>query len=78
MGVEKRKIPVTELSEFMEVGACGTAAVITPVYSVTHGKKEYTFGNEHEAGSTLTRLFNEIQAIQYGETEDRHGWMLKV
>jgi branched-chain amino acid aminotransferase len=76
--VEQRPIRITELSNFTEVGACGTAAVITPVYSVTHGKKVYTFGNENEAGPTLTRLFNELQGIQYGEIEDRHGWMMKA
>lgn len=78
MDVEKRMVPVSELSGFEEVGACGTAAVITPVYSITYGEKVYTFGSEHEAGATMTRLFNEIQAIQFGETGDRHGWMLKV
>jgi len=78
MKVERRRIPVGELSELKEVGACGTAAVITPVYSVTHGDTVYTFGSEKEAGATLTRLFTEIQGIQYGEIEDRHGWMVTV
>jgi len=78
MKVEKRPIPVTELTEFNEVGACGTAAVITPVYSVLHGKKLYTFGKEDKAGDTLSKLFKEIQGIQYGEIADKHHWMLKV
>lgn len=78
MPVEKREIPVTELSNFSEVGACGTAAVITPVYSVTWGERVFTFGKEDQAGETLTRLFKEIQGIQYGELEDRHGWMEKI
>lgn len=76
--VEQRPIPITELATFCEVGACGTAAVITPVYSITHGEKVFTFGNEKDAGATLTRLFRELQDIQYGEIEDRHSWMLKV
>ncbi|MBN1757330.1 MAG: branched-chain amino acid aminotransferase [Chitinispirillaceae bacterium] len=78
MKVERRRIQVGELSELKEVGACGTAAVITPVYSVTRGDTVYTFGSEKEAGATLTRLFKEIQGIQYGEIEDRHGWMVTV
>jgi branched-chain amino acid aminotransferase len=78
MAVEKRSIKVTELDRFTEVGACGTAAVITPVYSITYGDKVYTFGKEREAGATLTRLFKELQGIQYGEIKDRHKWMLKV
>jgi branched-chain amino acid aminotransferase len=76
--VERRKVPVTELAQFAEAGACGTAVVITPVYSIQHGKKLYTFGKEHEAGPTLTKLYNEITGIQCGEIEDRHHWMYKV
>ncbi|MDR2693766.1 MAG: branched-chain amino acid aminotransferase [Chitinispirillales bacterium] len=76
--VERRKIDIEELPDFKEIGACGTAAVITPVYSVTRGDKVYTFGKENEAGETLTRLFKEIQGIQYGELEDKYGWMLPV
>jgi branched-chain amino acid aminotransferase len=76
--VERRKITVEELADFAEVGACGTAAVITPVYSIAHGDRVFSFGNEHEAGATLTRLYKELQGIQYGEIDDRHRWMLKV
>ncbi|MBD3344835.1 MAG: branched-chain amino acid aminotransferase [Chitinivibrionales bacterium] len=76
MAVERRKIPMEELSMFTEVGACGTAAVITPIHSVTYNETIYTYGKENEAGPTLTRLYKEIQGIQYGEKEDRHNWML--
>ncbi len=78
LSVVRRPIPVEELDSFKEVGACGTAAVITPIYSINRGEKEYTFGEEGKAGETLTRLFNEIQGIQFGEIEDRHGWMVQV
>ncbi|HEX3019906.1 MAG TPA: branched-chain amino acid aminotransferase [Chitinispirillaceae bacterium] len=78
MKVEKRPIPLTELPELAEVGACGTAAVLTPVYSITHGEKVYTYGSENKAGETLTRLFKQMQGIQYGELEDKHGWMMKL
>jgi len=78
MMVERRKVAVGELSDFAEVGACGTAVVITPIYSIQRGDRLYTFGKEDQAGPTLTKLFTEIQNIQYGEIEDRHGWMHKV
>jgi branched-chain amino acid aminotransferase len=76
--VEKRPIQVTELAEFAEVGACGTAVVITPVFSILHGSRVYSFGKENEAGATLTRLYHEIKGIQYGDIPDRHGWMYPV
>jgi branched-chain amino acid aminotransferase len=78
MVVERRKIHVSELKNFSEVGACGTAAVITPVYSILHGEQLYTFGEEAQAGKTLTQLFDTIQGIQYGELADKHSWMLTV
>jgi branched-chain amino acid aminotransferase len=78
LAVEKRKVRVSELADFAEVGACGTAVVITPVYSLLHGERLYTFGKENEAGATLKRLYNEITGIQYGEIKDRHGWMYRV
>lgn len=78
LSVEKRPIPVTELEQFIEVGACGTAAVITPVYSITCNDKKYTFGKKGESGKMLTKLYTNLQGIQYGEIEDRHGWMFSV
>jgi branched-chain amino acid aminotransferase len=78
MNVQRRPVPLSELPSFREIGACGTAAVITPIYSITRGEMEYTFGSQEKAGETLTRLYNEIQGIQYGEIEDRHEWMVAV
>lgn len=78
MKVEKRPIHIEELSQFEEVGACGTAAVLTPVYSITFGEQVYTFGKENEAGVNLTKLFKQMQGIQYGEINDSHTWMKKV
>ncbi len=76
--VERREVMLSELADFAEVGACGTAAIITPVCSITHNDRVYTFSGESEAGPVLTRLYKELLAIQYGEIEDRHGWMVKV
>jgi branched-chain amino acid aminotransferase len=76
--VERRKVKVSELGDFAEVGACGTAVVITPVYSILHGERLYTFGRENAAGATLTKLYEEITRIQYGEIPDRHHWMYRV
>jgi branched-chain amino acid aminotransferase len=78
MKVERRRISVTELADFTEVGACGTAVVITPVYSIYSNERVYTFGSENEAGPTLKKLYNELQNIQYGEVADRHNWMRVV
>lgn len=76
--VVREPIALDSLSQFAEVGACGTAAVITPVYSVTRGGGKVTFGKPDRAGETLTRLYKTLQGIQYGDIPDKHGWLVQV
>jgi branched-chain amino acid aminotransferase len=76
--VEHRPVRWDEIETFAEIGACGTAAVITPISSITRGDKTLRFGAEDKPGPTLQRLYDEIQSIQYGKIADRHGWMMPV
>lgn len=76
--IEQRPVLFSKVDQFEEIGACGTAAVITPIYSITRNDTVHTFGSKDKAGTMLTKLFNEIQGIQYGEIEDRYGWMREV
>lgn len=85
MTVERRPVPVEELSTFEEVGECGTAVVITPVsyiddkpYLEAEEKTRYTFYSETECGPKSLRLYNIITGIQYGEIEDTFGWTILV
>jgi branched-chain amino acid aminotransferase len=75
--VEKRPIPVEELESFEEVGACGTAAVITPIRKIvdTDENKIFTFSEDGKPGEISTKLYNRITAIQFGDIEDKHGWV---
>ncbi len=74
--VEQRLVELSELPTFQEAGACGTAAVISPVGSVydPDEKKTYTFGDGTQAGPWSTKLYNALRAIQYGEAGDTHSW----
>ncbi|MBQ6577752.1 MAG: branched-chain amino acid aminotransferase [Bacteroidales bacterium] len=82
MEVEKRPIPVDELDEFEEAGACGTAVVITPMSHIDmkpvleEDKVERTFRfmPDGVVGPVCTKLYNRITGIQFGELEDTHGW----
>ncbi|PVX52323.1 branched chain amino acid aminotransferase [Balneicella halophila] len=78
MEVEVRPIPVEELDTFEEVGACGTAAVISPVGSIMdyENKKEYKYGTE--AGEKSTLLYEKLKRIQNGEEEDKWDWTFLV
>jgi len=63
--------------EIVEIFACGTAAVITPVGQLI--SREETIGQaDAPAGELTTSLRKELTGIQYGIVEDRHGWMLKL
>jgi branched-chain amino acid aminotransferase len=80
MAVECRPVTVDELETFDEAGACGTAAVISPVERIDDldGKKSYLFGKNGEAGPVCTKLYNKLRAIQYGDEPDAHGWVTIV
>ena len=72
--VEERRIDVEELAEFDEVGACGTAAVISPIKRVYDADKdiEYLYGNE--PGKISVRLYEKLRGIQYGLEPDPYHW----
>ena len=76
--VEQRDVPLSELSEFAEVGACGTAVVITPIHKIVHGEQTYTFGDGISCGPVLQKLYDALTAIQHGEAADTHGWMVEL
>lgn len=86
MKVEKRQIPLDELSEMDEVGACGTAVVVTPIYQIdvkpvleeSAVEKTYSFGEPGTVGKVSAELYRHLTGIQYGEIEDKHSWCHKV
>lgn len=76
--VIKEPIALESLDQFAEVGACGTAAVITPISAIHYRDRVFRFGKSDEVGPTLTKLYQELQGIQYGDIADRHGWLLSI
>ena len=73
--VERRQVPWQELSEFEEVGACGTAAVISPIKGVYDADNDNWYKYGEEPGQVSTKLYNKLRAIQYGDEEDTHNWV---
>ena len=76
--VEKRHVKLSELNEFKEIGACGTAVIITPIHQISYLDKIYSFGEPDKCGDVLQGLYDELTAIQYGEKEDTHNWLVEV
>ena len=76
MKVEQRQIPEEELETFEEAGACGTAAVISPISYIDDldMQKRYTFSKDGKPGPVSTKLYNHLRNIQYGVEPDVHGW----
>lgn len=78
MKVERRPIAEDELDSFEEAGACGTAAVISPISHLDDLEtgKVYHFGDK--PGPWSTKLYETLRGIQYGTIEDKHGWTTVV
>lgn len=72
--VEQRQLSVDELPTFAEAGCLGTAAVITPVESITYRGTDYVYARDGKAGPITTELYKRLTAIQLGEAEDPYGW----
>jgi branched-chain amino acid aminotransferase len=75
--VERRAVPVEELDTFEEAGACGTAAVISPIERIDDYDtgKSYVFSKDGKPGPVCDKLYHKLLAIQYGEEPDVHGWV---
>jgi len=67
-----------DLGKFVEAGACGTAAIISPIGRIDDGEDSYIFHSETEVGPTVKRLYDELVGIQFGDVEAPEGWIVKV
>ena len=71
-------VPISELDRFTEAGACGTAAVISPIGGIQHGDHFHVFYSESEVGPVTRKLYDELTGIQFGDVEAPEGWIYKV
>lgn len=78
MNAEEREVYVDKLDEFAEAGACGTAAVITPIGAIVHEGKKHVFYSEEETGPMTKKIYDHLTGIQAGDVEDIHGWTVEV
>ncbi|MDR2118324.1 MAG: branched-chain amino acid aminotransferase [Tannerellaceae bacterium] len=74
--VERRPIPVSELSTFEETAECGTAAVITPISRIDDldENRSYVYSKDGKPGPVCEELYNRLLAIQTGDAPDPYGW----
>lgn len=75
--IEKRRVHVDELKDFEEVGACGTAAVISPIKKIYDPEKNltYEYCKDGNAGPVSQKLYNLLLDIQACNIPDKYGWI---
>ncbi|HUX20091.1 MAG TPA: aminotransferase class IV, partial [Spirochaetia bacterium] len=73
---ETRRISIDEaMSESSEAFVTGTAAGATSIESITHKGKTAVF-TAGTSGETTRLIQRSLKGIQYGASEDKHGWMI--
>lgn len=77
MDVEVRPVAYEEIASFQEAGACGTAAVISPINKIVHDITGETleFAKDGQPGPVSQKLYDTLVAIQNGDMEDPFGWV---
>ena len=71
----RRPIEIEEIFSLKEAGCCGTAAVITPVASITYRDRKAVYTKDGKAGPYSTALYNKLTSIQLGDEPDPYGWV---
>ncbi len=80
---EERLLSVDELAAAMADGSLeeafgsGTAAVVSPIGSLIYKDKEYVV-NGGKIGKLSQHLYDTLTAIQWGKSEDKFGWTVKL
>lgn len=74
--VERRHVRLDEIGTFEEAGACGTAAVISPIHMIQDREtgEEYVIAKDGKPGPWSIKMREILMGIQYGELEDKHNW----
>lgn len=75
MTVLEEDILLNELDRFVEAGACGTAAVITPIGGIYYDNHLHVFYSEDEVGPVTKKLYETLTAIQFGQIQGPPEWI---
>lgn len=76
--VEQRPVSLEELPTFEECGACGTAAVISPIGDIYDPLTDTHINYGTEVGKYSHEMYDRLRDIQYGRAEDTHDWTIIV
>ncbi|MDT2812324.1 branched-chain amino acid aminotransferase [Vagococcus lutrae] len=77
LGLEVAEEPIfiNQLDDYKEAGACGTAAVISPIGGIQTHDDFHVFYSETEVGPVTQQLYKLLTGIQFGDVEAPEGWI---
>jgi len=75
---QRRPVEVEEIFTFAEAGCCGSAAVITPIGSLTYRGIKTVYCKDGKPGPYCTKLYNKLTSIQVCDIQDPYGWVRRV
>ncbi|MBP1888473.1 branched-chain amino acid aminotransferase [Clostridium moniliforme] len=78
MEVIEGDVFIDKLDIFKEAGACGTAAVITPIGGIFYKDNLHVFYSETEVGPITKKLYDTLIGMQFGDVKAPKGWIYKV
>ncbi len=76
--VIERDCYVANVEEFIEAGACGTAAVISAIKSIKHEDKTVYFTKGDEVGPIVKSLYDKLIDIQFAKASEYSNWLVEV
>ena len=76
--VEERDVYINQLDGFEEIGACGTAASLTPIYEVSYKNKIIYQKDSLKVGLVTQLLFKTIYDIYIGNIQYLDKWIISI
>lgn len=78
MKVIEGDVQISDLDKFIEAGACGTAAVITPIGGIEYNGNLHVFHSTKDVGPITKKLYDTLIGIQFGDVDAPNGWIYTV
>ncbi|NVK57625.1 MAG: branched-chain amino acid aminotransferase [Alteromonadaceae bacterium] len=81
--VSEQRLDVNQIVDDIKSGkitecfGCGTAAVISPVGSLSYMDEDYVI-NDNQTGTVSQHLYDHLTGIQYGTIADPFDWIVEV
>lgn len=77
LDVVETLLPISTVMKADECFCSGTAAVVTPIGSITYEGRETVF-NQFSPGSITQKIYDVLTQIQQGLIADSYGWLINI